>query len=385
MSDTLRLFDLGIRTDTTPADHTEPIFDALNRLAWVNAERIRQVLEDWYAAYPALHKAQLQRRFRSRHDSDHQGAFLELLLFRFLAGLGCAVVVNPRTPSGSTPDFLATTPSGEEFYLEATVAEPMTLKDSPSEKQVLDALNGLDCSDYWLAASARGVLRCTPPLGKVQQTFQEWIDGLNYENVQDTHGRSGTYPRRTYVHVGWKLTLTAIPRSEAHRGKPGARPLAGISRADFVDSAKPLRNALDAKGKKCKDIGAPFMVAINTLDRAGVDHSDVLSALFGWEASTDEPDLARISRFPVSQRRGRLWDAHKNTGVSAILLFNELQPHAMAIARMCLYENPWASRPIPASLRRLPHAIADGEFMRWHQGETLGAILSLPRNWPGQK
>jgi hypothetical protein len=161
--------------------------------------------------------------------------------------------------------------------------------------------------------------------------------------------------------------------------------LTGISRAGFINSAKPVRDALEAKWKTYKDVRAPFIVAVNALDRAGVDRIDVLLALFGWEGSTDEADLSRIAPPHGMQREGWLWDARKNTGVSGVLLFNELQPHTMASAPVCLYENPWASHPAPGTLRCLPHALVEGEFIRWHQGETLAAILGLPADWPGPK
>ena len=88
MNETLRLFDQFERTDTIPARRTEPIFHALNRLAWKNADRIRELLEGWFVTYPVPHKKALQSRYRSQSDSHHQGAFFELILFQFLTRLG---------------------------------------------------------------------------------------------------------------------------------------------------------------------------------------------------------------------------------------------------------------------------------------------------------
>jgi|GEM_PF-5638217 len=289
-------------------------------------------------------------------------------------------------PSGLTPDFLATSQSCTEFYLDATVVEPKTFQDSPSEKQVVDALNECNCPDFWLFAEVTGILRSTPPLKRMQHTTQSWIDGLHwYEAVQDAHSSYGKYPSCSITHDEWTLTLEAVPRGEAHRGKHGGRPLAGISRADFIDPAKPLILAVREKAQKYKGLDGPLVVAINRLGLASVNRNDVLLALFGWEASTDVPGLARITPPSGFQRRSHLWDAKKNTGVSAILLFNEVQPHTMASAPVCLYENPWASHPIPISLRHLPHAIVEGEFIRWYPGEALHSILGLPGNWPGTR
>ena len=387
MNETLRLFDQFERTDTIPARRTEPIFHALNRLAWKNADRIRELLEGWFVTYPVPHKKALQSRFRSQSDSHHQGAFFELILFQFLTRLGHTVTANPQTPQGTTPDFFAASPYGEKFYVEATVVEPRTLQDSPNEKQAFDGLNELNCPDFWLHVQTHGKLRRTFPLGKRSQ-IQAWIDGLDYESVQAARASNQQHPLFMVSHDGWTLTLEAIPRGEDHRGKAGGRPLGfGPERGGFIDSAKSLRDAMHKKASKYKaqNLGAPFIVVLNALDLAGVDRIDMLLALFGWEASTYEPDLARIAPPSGIRRKDWLWDANKNTGISALLLFNELHPATLASASLCLYENPWASLSVPASLRCIPHGIVAGEFIRWYPGQALYSILDLPRDWPGSK
>jgi|GEM_PF-4954942 len=45
MIDAMRLFDEFERTDAIPAQYNESIFDSFNRLAWKDAECIREVLE----------------------------------------------------------------------------------------------------------------------------------------------------------------------------------------------------------------------------------------------------------------------------------------------------------------------------------------------------
>ncbi len=388
MSDALRLFDNFKRTDTTPAEYQEPVFNAWNRLAWKNAARIREVLEDWFSTYPPQNKHALVSRFRSKRDDNHQGAFFELFLFQLLTRLGYTVTVNPRMPSGQTPDFVANPQSGECFCLEATVSQPETFQDSPSEKQVLDELNRLRCPDYSLAVRTEGTLNRTPPLKKIRDCFQAWIDSLNYWDVQALWANNQTLPTRSYTYGAWTLKVEAIPRSPDKRGRAGARPVGlGPDRGGVVDSAKPIWNAIHKKliSYRAKDFGTPFIVAVNALDLTGVDRIDMLLALFGWEADTGDSDLAQIIPPHGLRRDNWIWEANKNTGVSAVLLFNTLQPHTMASAPVCLYENPWASHPAPDTLRRLPHAVVEGEFIRWRQGETLGTILGLPADWPGPK
>ncbi len=292
--------------------------------------------------------------------------------------------MNPRTDRGQTPDFLAGVEEAEQFYVEATVVEPRTFQDSPREKLVFDELNKLRSPDFWLfAKSVRGTLASNPPLRKMRESVQEWIDGLRWESAH-VHSSSGTCQPFQLEHDGWTLQLDARPKGEEARGKP-ARPLSGPVRSAFVNSAEPLVRAVQGKAKEYKNLGAPLIVALNCLDRSGVDQIDVLLALFGWEGSSSEPNSARVSPPSGVQKRECIWDAKKNTGVSAVLLFNGFLPSSMATAPVCLYENPWAARPAPTSLRRLPHATVGGGLIRWHEGEALCSILNLPLDWPGPK
>lgn len=385
MREMLRLFDQCDRTDALPARYYEPIFDGLNRLAWKNAERIRNLLDGWFVTYPVHHKMELRGRFRSQRNSDHQGAFFELFIHQLLIELGYIVEVNPLTRLGNTPDFLAEMTSGETFFLDARVVDPKTLKHSLSEELVFDELNKLHCPDFWLTAKVRGVLLSSPPLKKIRETFQAWIDQLNYENVRDNDCSFGKCFSQSFEHESWVLTLKPIAKGGEHRGRPGARPLIPPPKAEFVDSAKPIIQAIREKDRRYRNLGSPLVVAVNALDLSGVDRTDILQALFGWSELTDLPDSARITPPTGIGKKECLWTANKNSSVSAILLFNELQPNSMASAPMCLYENPWASHSIPASLRRVPHGLVEGGFIRWYPGEALNSILGLPQHWPGPK
>lgn len=379
------LFDQFDRTDGLPAKYIESLFGGLNRLDWKNAEKIRSLLEGWFVTYPGRYKKTLRPRFRSQRNSDHQGAFFELFVHQLLKQLDYKVQVNPTTRRGNTPDFLAETTSGEEFYLDARVVNPKTFQISPSEERVFDELNKLHCPDFWLAAKVRGMLLSTPPLKKMRHTFQQWIDELDYETVKNTVAGSEVPLSHSFIHGEWTLTLKPFAKGEDHRGKPNTRPFIPPPKAQFVDSTKPIVQAIREKARRYRNLGSPLVVAVNALDLSGVDRSDILQALFGWSAVAEVPDSTRITPPPGILKNECLWNPNKNTGVSAILLFNELQPNSIASAPICLYENPWASHLTPSSLRRVPHGIVEGEIISWHSGESLRSIFGLPENWPGPK
>ncbi len=293
--------------------------------------------------------------------------------------------MNPLTASG-TPDFLASSSSGELFYLDATIVRPKTFRDSPSEIALFDDLNKLNCVDFSLCIRTRGTLSSTPPMRKTIHDVQAWIDSLDYESVQTAWSSSQQLPIYTFKHFGWTLYIEAMPRGPDMRGKEPHRPIGlGPMRVDFIDSVKPVISAVHAKANKYRNLRAPFVVAINALDLAGVDRTDTLKALFGWESSTDDPNVSRVVAPKGIRKKDCIWGTNKNTWVSAVLLFHELQHSNMTSVDFCIYENPWASYAIPAGLRRLPHGLVKSDVLSWRQGDSLRSLLHLPEGWPGPK
>ena len=262
---------------------------------------------------------------------------------------------------------------------------PQSLKNSPREELVFDELNKLHSPDFLLASMVRGELLSNPPLMKIRKTFQTWIDQLSYESVKDCHTTLDTKFSKSIEHGGWTLTLDPLVRREHLRGTPNPQPFIPPPSADFVDSTIPIIRAVREKAQRYRNLGSPLVVAVNALDLAGVNRSDILKALFGWGEMMDEGTSAKITP-PLGIRRAEcVWSATKNTSVSAVLLFNELQTNSIAYAPVCLYENPWSSHPIPSDLQRVPRGIVDGEMIRWQNGESLRSVLDLPEHWPGPK
>ena len=337
-------------------------------------------LEQWFEKCPADYQQYLYKHFRSGVDSRFQGAFFELLIYGLLSQLDYSVRPDPDTSFG-TPDFLATTPFGESFYCEATVVEPEDVKYSPRDKTVMNALYGLKSPKYWLQASDYGELRSNPPLAKIVRQFQQWIDRISQEDIEGVMELSDDDPSCSFSHDGWTIELTAIPRSLDSRGQSGTPLAIGMARS-FGDAVPKLIDAARKKAATYRRIDKPLVVAVNDLGHND-PKLDVSRALFGYERETNDPD-----RVQVVPRHGRkagnwLWDDWKNKSISAILLFNGLQPHTIASASVCLYENPWARYPSAPSLLRLPYATLEGDHLRWYPGKALHSILGLPQESAG--
>ena len=149
------------------------------------------------------------------------------------------------TSRWSSPDYLATTPDNDEFYVEATVAEHRPFSSKLTEADVCDKLNAM-CSNpylYGFIACAQGELYQKLSEHKLRP-IKKWVEELSAVELRPTSETfafpSGTPPKDTEnASTNWVLKIMAEPRSEAHRDVPSPL-LAGIGRGGVVDSASPL-------------------------------------------------------------------------------------------------------------------------------------------------
>ena len=325
-------------------------------------------------------------------ETSELSDFFEQFSGELLNKLGCQTVKEPRV-GGSRPDYLATTPDNDEFYVEATVAEHRPFSNRPNEADVCDKLNEM-CSNpylYEFIAFAHGELFQKLSEHKLRP-IKKWVEELSAVELRPTSETfafpSGTPPKDTKnASTEWVLKIMAEPRSEAHRGVPSPL-LASIGRIDFVDSAAPLIRAARAKVRQHKCIAGPLLLTLNDMGDFPSGQLDVVLALFGWEQESEDAGVGRIRITPSSGKRMRsLWGTGKNSTISAILLFHELTPRTLPYAKVCLYENPQARYPIPSWLRQFfPYAVVEEEqgdqYLRWHPGPRLSSVLDIPAQTP---
>ena len=305
-----------------------------------------------------------------------------------LTKLGCQIEKEPPVGNGYA-DFLATTPSAEQFYVEATVAAHAPFTKNHTEDIVCQKLHAM-CSNpclYWFTAWAVGELHQN--LSKHQlNPIKEWVEELSTVELRHTSQRfafpSGTHPQDAEnASIEWVLKISATPRSEARRGEPSPL-LAGIGRVGFVDSASPLIRSARAKVRQHKCIAGPLLLTLNDMGDIPSARIDVALALFGWEQEAEEAGVGRIRITRSSGKRMRsLWGTGENSTISAILLFYELTPQTLPYAKVCLYENPQARYPITSWLRQFfPYAVVEEEqgiqYLSWHPGPRLSSALGIP-------
>lgn len=390
----MRLFDDIDRHDEGPAQYAEPQFSYLNRSARLSFSRTRQVLEAWFSRYPVSEQADLGARFRSKNDQQHHAAFFELFLHELLLRLGYSITIHPSPSQASTrrPDFLAESPSGGSFYMEAVVASDQSEEDAAARARmnvVYDTLDRLDSPNFFIGLELRGAPKTPPRARPIRSFLRQRLAQLDPDEITQLVESGGfdALPHWRFEHEGWEIDFFPIPKSPRARGKPGIRPVGmRMPEAFWSDPSAAIRNAIVGKAGQYGDLDLPYVIAVNALE-AGVDRIDIMEALFGKEkfmftltpSGPSEPEMAVEPDGVWTSRSGPRY-----TRVSAVLLTSPVLPWNVPRADICLYHNPWARRPYTAELTRLPRATPEAtrrDHMEWHGGESLATIFGLPPEW----
>lgn len=182
------VFDNYERDDASPKRNRERDFEFLNRSARPEMSRVREFVESIADSYPQEESKEIIARIKSGDDTHFRSAIFELILHEALFRLGCNLTPHPELENGSTsrPDFLVTTPDGEQFYLEAVLASQVNEKDIGAEARkgmVMDVLAKNSHANFMLCMNDEGN-PATPPSGKkLVCNLLSWLDSLNPDEV----------------------------------------------------------------------------------------------------------------------------------------------------------------------------------------------------------
>lgn len=120
----MSIFDDIARENDQPRQEGEPLFSYPNKSSRPEAQRVRNLVDEWISEYPESDREALVARLRSDIDDPHQSALFELFLHKFLRARGCKIIeIEPKLEhTNKSPDFLVEGPTGERFYLEGVLA-----------------------------------------------------------------------------------------------------------------------------------------------------------------------------------------------------------------------------------------------------------------------
>jgi hypothetical protein len=361
-TDAIKLFETFERTNNKPADHAEKQFKFLNRSARNRDARIRDLLELWFAEYPASDQHELKRRFESVKSQSYESAFFELSIHAILKRLGCESTPHPEM-SGTTkrPEFLVTEPNASTFILEARLAGGESAAEVAANNlrsTIYDVLNRrIKTNDFFVNVIIRG----TPERQPSSKELAEFVQGhLDTEDADAIIACGVSSMPSWTLRVDDKCTIDfrPVPRKPAVRGTPPDRPVGMIvTEAKWGDDVTPILDAVLEKSNRYGRQGQPYIVAVNSM-AFDLEQDDIVQAITG------------------------LWQHERIRQVSGILLASWLMPISVAHAAISLYFNPAAEWPYSGVLTALSQGFTENGIIRMVEGRTLADIFGVPIDWP---
>lgn len=369
----MALFEDNPRTEPGLMAHAEDMYSFLDRVDDPVFDRIRQVLNDWFARYLVLQPAKAANdvagRMRSKQPLQFEGAFWELYLHEVHVRLGFEVATCPEDVRH--PDFVLTK-QNHRLYLEATVTgKNPGLPSSPSgAAQIHDWINSAHDRKFFVRVEVIEAGDATPKRREVTEPLEAWLRGLSnhWHALRDAveRGERPDFPRRQVPVRGWLLEFEAYPKSEKARAERSF-PMIGVYPAQAAwegHSAAIVRGKIEGKARHYGDLDAPFVVAVHDVTPFA-SRGVMKEALFGL----DRP----------------FWEAHRGVPnrVSAVLAASDFGMSSPARKTPELWINPYARHPLAKGL--LPWPVV-GESGASSGGPVIdpASLFELPNDWPGQ-
>jgi hypothetical protein len=380
----MKLFDEVARTETRVKKYGEGAFAYLNSTARPEFEETRALLEAWFSHYPKEHESDLRQRFRSKLDVQHIGAFWELLLHELLLRLGCTIRIHPDVPNSSArPDFLIETEACERCYMEAVTVPGASDEDVGRElimNSIYDALDKeIVSTDFFLWMDVAGIPERQHSIKRLAAEVSAWLASLDADSITQLHSASGfdALPRRRFESDGWVLSFRPIPKRLEARAQGGVRPVGvRMGQCHTVDHRTPIRDALIEKARAYGDLGHPYVIAVNALER--IDELDVEEALFGQENYVVQIRPGQ----PLSEDTGyatRNWDGAfmnaRGERISASFVARQVQPMTFDQSWYLLWHNPRAMYRYDCLLTRFDQAMVVENEKRVEKGVHPSTIL----------
>lgn len=377
------IFDDFERTDASPKLNIETDFEFLNRSARAEMQRARNFLENLASEYPD--PSDLINRLRSNNNNFRSAEF-ELLIFSMLRKQGFILTPHPKLPNGSSshPDFLVSTPTGNDFYLEAVLANERSTDrtDDPLIATTLDMFTNTSHENFEVIVKTSGYPSTQPSQRRFRKEILAWLDSLDPDKVQEAINTSGynAMPKLLLRHEDLKISVQAYPLQQNRRGK-SSRLLAGqFSQGGPVDSWSPIKDALAFKGNKYGALDKPLIVAVN-FSGHHLDRIDEMQALFGQEqvafSSINSVADPQIGRAPNGAWIGKSGPQYRR--ISGAWLFENLCVYNVFSRKPTLYLHPWATLPVPVDMLRFSHGIVADNCISWREGISLEQAFDLPQ------
>lgn len=200
------VFDDRVRTDPSPASHSENSAAFLNRVAGGYLDQIRGLVEDWASRVPDAGRRDIVARLRSSSDRQSGAAFWELYLHETFVRAGYAVELHPSVDGPRPPDFHVTR-GAERFYVEATcLFGAATDGGAIARRQALyDAVERINSPNFFLSIDVEVIGSNAPATGQLRRDLERWLAGLDPDATDLVLGRERAGEYFLWEEQGWQI------------------------------------------------------------------------------------------------------------------------------------------------------------------------------------
>ena len=340
-------------------------------------------MEVWLARYPAEDRASLIARLRSADDDVHRSALFELTMHELLICNGCKILaIEPAIDGTSkTPDFLAETPKGEKFYLEAVLATGRSRAEGGRQRVLSEAMRTVESvrsPAHFLDVKVDGKPSAPPSLKKLRASLQAWVDSLP---PGEEVNRIEPF---CWSEHGLAMTITAFRRKKP-AGRDDPRSVGMLWGQPYVGTpGDGLREVISKKARRYGKLDAPYVVAVNALQEYQ-NEDDAIAALFGSPCVIIRTHSDGTMEHFDSRNKDGVWYGNRGPrkkGLSAVVSFDRLGAWNVARQRGRMILNPWADRSLPPlDLQLDVFTPGEGELVK-SEGTPLHVIFDLPEEWP---
>jgi hypothetical protein len=381
------LFEDRPRTRKEPLKRGESLWEFYDSCTLSGYDEFRSIINQWLAEMPEKDGQDLVSRMKYGGNREFGACLSELSVHAFLIRSGFKVVVHPEIP-GTTkhPDFAALDDTGAVVaYVEVTTVNPPNAqeKEENRENPLYNAIDGAKlppgCAlGYNLVRAGKS----SPPLKILVGEIEQWAK-------ENEEAAKSSDVSRTFSAGDWVVELELFAGGTSGEPAPGAIGAAFL-RGGMIEPHRDIRGALQDKAKRYGELDAPYVIMVadgkGQLFSRGSIKAALTEAVLGDEVIQFRGGGSAHQTFA----RNGFWHGAagaRNRHVSGVVLLpdTELWKLRNENRQPTLAVNPWARRPVPDTMRRLPRFEPDNDLWVFREGERFADILQLPDPWPPQE
>ena len=279
-----------------------------------------------------------------------------------------------------TPDFRVSE-GGKSIYVEATAVGLTSNPFHPSsnEQDAIDKLNTLKSSDFSLLLDMEGTLKTTISQKSLAGMVNKLLTDKDPDEVRAKIAKFGlrAAPSDRITDGDWTLTVRLTPnRKDGRSGSSDVPIVRGYYPAKRIDPISPVRKPLKKKAKKYRELDAPLILAVNTLNpyySAEECDADVL-----WGNLCIQYETGAVDRTQYVREPNGFWSSESGGRTSGVLSFQNADMLNVSQVTARLHTNPRNhSSVLPDALFKLPHCIASNGNLIRREGEDLAQLLGV--------